>query len=500
MATETELKLAIEPAERRALLRHRLIRAAHPLGSRKLVNTYFDTPDLALRRRGVALRLRRQGRTWLQTVKCAGVAAGGLSSRPEWEVPWAGGEFDFSIVDDHELRRWLERPRLRRRLGPVFQTSFARRSWRSEPSPGIIVLMMLDVGEVASDGNSVPLSELELELAAGEAADLLDIARELASELELRPEPLSKAQRGYMLFEKRDPQPQRAATPPLSPELDVEAGFRSVTLACLAQLQGNEAGARLGRDPEFVHQMRVALRRLRSALRLFAPMLNPEPAAEIDAGIARLATRLGVARDWDVLMEDTLQPVTRAFPDDERLSALATAATARRRAAQSAASLVLQEPDYAHLILSVLAFCHGRTTVRAQAHGERLPRFAARRIEALARRVSTRARRAASLEVEALHRLRIAVKRLRYGLEFFGPVLPEKAVRRAQRHMAALQDDLGFLNDQATAARILAELAGHEPALREAAAMVAGWYGPRYRAVMERLPGEVSALVRRGVF
>jgi len=112
MADEIELKLALPESAQRLLLRHPLLKRARSRDSGRLINLYYDTPSLDLHKAGIALRLRRKGGLWLQTVKCAGTSAAGLSSRPEWEGPY-GGQFDFSAVDDDKVRRRLERYRAR---------------------------------------------------------------------------------------------------------------------------------------------------------------------------------------------------------------------------------------------------------------------------------------------------------------------------------------------------------------------------------------------------
>ena len=127
MAEEIELKLALPEAAHRAFLRHPLLRQAERLPTRKLVNVYYDTPDLALQRQGIALRTRRQGRGWLQTVKCAGTTSGGLAMRPEWEQPYTG-RFDFAGIDDPQVRALLERQRIQSHLEPAFETVFTRRT------------------------------------------------------------------------------------------------------------------------------------------------------------------------------------------------------------------------------------------------------------------------------------------------------------------------------------------------------------------------------------
>lgn len=495
MATETELKLSIDPPQRTALARHPILVASTALGSRRLVSSYYDTPDLDLRLHGMALRLRRQGRQWLQTVKRAGTVSAGLTARPEWEAPYDGENFDFSVIDDEEVRRWLERGRIRKRLIPIFETTFTRRTWRHAPSPGKVVLIMLDSGTITSGGRSAPISELELELAEGSVGDLLDLAKALAEQIPVRPGFLSKGQRGYALFEQATITPVKAAPSPLTPTHDLAGGFRALAMECLNQVRANESGARESRDPEFVHQMRVALRRLRSVLRVFAPALAPEALERVAGEIAELATQLGAARDWDVLVEEVLGPVAKSFPGDQRVVGLADKAAERRAAAQTAARATIDNSDYGRLMLDLLAFFEAPSLTALPHEHTDLRGYLLARIDNLRRKLRKRADDAAELDVAALHRLRIAAKRLRYALEFAAPMLPRKIVRGYLKDIATLQSDLGFLNDIANAGRLLAECAGEDAAMREGLALVAGWHGPHNQEILARLPRDIRTLV-----
>ncbi|MDP3036680.1 MAG: CYTH domain-containing protein, partial [Rhodocyclaceae bacterium] len=115
MAEEIELKLALPEDAQRNFLRHPLLQQAARKQSYRLTNLYYDTPARELRQRGIALRLREHGGFWLQSVKCAGQRAGGISARPEWETPSAG-HFDFAAIDDPVVRVWLSRPKLLARI------------------------------------------------------------------------------------------------------------------------------------------------------------------------------------------------------------------------------------------------------------------------------------------------------------------------------------------------------------------------------------------------
>ena len=264
MKEEIEIKLSLPESAQRAFLRHPLLQGAERLDARRLRNIYYDTPDLALHRQGIALRTRRQGRAWLQTVKCAGTAGGGLSQRPEWEQPFAG-RFDFAGIDDARVAALLERHRARVRLEPAFETVFARRCWRLAPVRGSAVLIMLDRGWISAGDRREPLCEIEIELERGPLAALFEIARALVAGLPLAPEILSKAERGYRLREGAALSPLKAAPSPLLPAHTPHEAFRSVAASCLAQFQANARGA--GETLVVVAETRETERRRREAVR-----------------------------------------------------------------------------------------------------------------------------------------------------------------------------------------------------------------------------------------
>lgn len=202
MAKEIELKLALDTSDHLRFLRHPLLREARAKSDQILDNIYFDTPELALRKHGVALRIRKQGRQRLQTVKLAAKASGGLSIRPEWETPYRG-RFDFSPIEATAVRQWLEQPEILNRIGPLFQTLFRRITWHFPLAGGGEILLALDRGSILSGGREEAISEVELELAdSSDVIALQHLADKLSGRIPLTPSALSKAQRGYMLLNK----------------------------------------------------------------------------------------------------------------------------------------------------------------------------------------------------------------------------------------------------------------------------------------------------------
>ncbi len=204
MAQETELKLALDAQDLPRLLKHPLLAA--PAAPQHLLNTYFDTPDLALKARRMAVRERLAGGQWLLTVKTAGSSTGGLSRRQEWEGPTTPGALDFAaLVDDAALAADLMA--LRPRLRPLFATDFERHRWVVMHA-GARIEVALDQGHIHVPGTplSEPLLELELELLEGPESALTALAEALRQTpqgaLALAPADVSKAQRGMALWQR----------------------------------------------------------------------------------------------------------------------------------------------------------------------------------------------------------------------------------------------------------------------------------------------------------
>ncbi len=492
MADEVELKLALDEAHQARFLRHPLLREASERHVAQLDNIYFDTEKLALRRRGISLRLRRKGDLWLQTVKLAGTASAGLSSRPEWEIPYAG-HFDFSAIDEEQVRAWLQRPGLLARILPVCETRFRRITWKI-PAAGGAVLLTLDRGWVIADGRREAISEVELELAGASVQSLFGIAGQLAERVALTPAVLSKAERGYRLHSGVAPAPVKAETVTLPPSLSPFAAFCRIALSCLEHLQQNHHGALHTGDVEYIHQMRVATRRLRAALRLFAPVLPAGMRDALRRPMATLTRQLGRARDLDVLLGDIVDPVLAALPEEPRLSSLAGDITNLRYGVRAEVIAALAAPAYGRMLLTALETLHPAAAPVLDVGS--LKEFAAARLHHLCRRLRRLAAAADTENPATLHALRIGVKRLRYGLEFFATLDTEAPLRRLHRRLAEAQDVLGRLNDLANAGLSLSECAGDDAELREAVALIGGWHVTRYRRLLSDIAADLPKLSR----
>src|SRR5271156_343177 len=240
-----------------------------------LTSTYYDTPDSALKQRGLTLRVRDQSGHFLQTVKEEDLASGDLLSRGEWEDAVAESRPDPDAGQSG--------PRLPQGaaadLRPVFVTEVTRTIFAFEPLSGTAVEAAVDEGgirAVASD-RAEPISEVELELKGGDATALYDLAAQLLEVAPLRIETRSKSERGYHLVGSGDAAPPAVHAEPviLDPDMTVDVALQKIGRSCLAQLLRNEPAV-LSAQPEGVHQMRVAVRRLRSAISSLKKFLPQE--------------------------------------------------------------------------------------------------------------------------------------------------------------------------------------------------------------------------------
>jgi len=457
---EIELKLRLPATAVRRLSAHPLLRGVWPV-SRRLYTIYYDTPDFELKARGVALRLRREGKRWMQTLKGGGRATAGLHRRLEIERAVAGQAVDWDMLAAGPYADLFSIRRLQARLRPVFATRFVRSERRLEPAPGLVIDAAVDRGAIVGGRRSEPLCELELELKAGRPAALYEFAQRLARRVPLAIENRTKAERGYALKAGEVAQPVKARGVLLEGGATVDGAFRSIGAAALDHLQANAAGVLAGEDPEYVHQMRVALRRMRSAFRLFAPVLPEDAMTRFVEEMRWLAGALGPARDWDVFVDESLPQFSAKIREPAARAALEKAAKRMRRHANRTARRTVGSSRYRLFTLSLAGWIAASKWAdepgpAAAPLARPVLEFAAETLDRRRARVRKRGRKLASRTPGELHRLRIAIKQLRYAADFFSGLYAKEPARRMLRQLSGLQDILGAMNDAAQAERLIA--------------------------------------------
>jgi len=505
MSEEIELKLRLPPSALGKLRRHPLIRALAQGRAKtaQMISTYFDTPDFRLRDARMALRIRKIGTRRIQTLKLPSEAAKGSGDQDgaqhhlEFESEVSGDSPNLEAIDDEAARAFFAEGGLGARLEPVFTTEIERKTLPLLMADSRIELA-LDHGTIQANGRQLAICEAELELLSGQPARLYEIALLLNETLPLIIERETKAARGYRLYDGQPPQAVTAIKPKLSEDMSLAEGFAVAARACLAQMRGNEAAVLRGEDPEGVHQLRVAVRRFRALLSLFKDYLDGEAMGFLAEELRWLQGALGDARDLDVFLAETLAPLQRRLPAEEGLRSLAVTAAGLRDEAYGAAGAALTSPRYTHFLLRVhLWLLNGAWMVSDGAGGHDPARrtlllHASQLIEKRVRKLKKLGRRHEMLSETEMHEVRIAAKKLRYGIDFFRDLYDLKAVKGYLAHLKGLQDLLGVLNDAVIGERMLEMIAARGgktarlASSRTAAGILRGWQTGRIDQTLAR--------------
>jgi triphosphatase len=450
--------------------------------SQRQSTVYYETPDFALADSGIALRLRSAGGRRIQAVKAA-APAGGLE-RGEWEWAVDGKKLDLKRLTRPPLDQLFPAHALAT-LRPVFRSDVQRSEVEIQPDETTRVAIAFDEGRVVAGDASQPLAEVELELRAPDPSPPRAVGRlyELALGLQ-RAAPVmisttSKAELGYRLIRRTEPQARKAPAFDLPRGCRAADGIRSLMRACFTHLLANQEAALTEGEAsvEGVHQMRVAVRRLRTALRVFEPFIASAEADWMDGELRWLGRQLGAARDLDVLVSATL-PLARKHGAAEReIAAVARVAERRRAEIHADTQALLRASRYTTLALALGAwieedrwFAQAEEKSRRR-HNAPLAEAGDALLDALAAKSAKAGRHIKRLDAPQRHKLRRSLKRLRYGAEFLAALYPRKVFKRYRRALADLQDVLGDLNDFAAACNLIPALGGGAGTRRAAASL-----------------------------
>ena len=436
---------------------------AGPAGpARRLISTYYDTPELRLRHQGMTLRVREQEGRFLQTVKKDGVD---VLRRGEWEDQLAENRPDPNAAESGEQLPEDVGGELR----PLFATDVTRTTIELELAPLTRIEAAIDEGEIraASSDQTAPVSEIELELKGGDAAALYDVAIRLLETAPLRIEPRSKSERGYELG-KSTPPAVHAGRVILDPLMTVEAALQSIGRSCLAHLLANEPAA-LARQPEGIHQMRVALRRLRSALAAFKDLLPVEDRRSMSDELKWLLDTLGAARNLDVFATDLLPAAKLKLRHHPGMDDLSAALESSRQTAYDRVKEAILSERHASGMLRLSRWFEacawrdrpGTEPVKGVAApiGKLAPHVLDRRWRQLRRR----SKGFGGQTPHERHKLRIAAKKLRYSVELLEALFDRQEIEGFVKRLKRLQDNLGYNNDVRVAHQIIHDLSEQTP-------------------------------------
>lgn len=467
------LTLSTNPGSLRWLIDCPRLAAASGKLRRSSRTVRFDTPDLRLYRHGIELCVRQEGNRFFQSVAHGAATTNGTA--PGFAATSVGRVREFESADaeprlnrfDTETLRPLIDLDCESELAPVLawrvarQTRILQEAGRDGGTE--IFEIAFDEGEIETPGVPIPIAELALTILKGPPDAPYRLARELQQSVPLTIEPRSRFERGLPRIAELPPRWHKARRPSCTPGATVDSAVAAIFRDCIEHFLVNEAAALDGRDPEGVHQVRVALRRMRSAWSTFAPLLATEDSASLRAEAKWLAGNLGPARDWDVFLTERLMPMEARYPGNAALAVLRRSAEAARRAAYHQASSALLSQRATRLFLDFGEWIETRgwrgrgpaaddESIAPAMCDRPLADMAPALLERQYRKVCRRGRHFARLPGDARHELRLAVKKLRYTAEFFVQLAHPATAKKFVTETAALQDALGNLTDATTLA------------------------------------------------
>lgn len=480
--------------------------------TRHLDTVYYDTPELAFFKAGFSLRIRKNGRAYVQTVKDESTGAL-VSARHEYEAKVPSPKPDLERIPDPEVRERLQVLADGTEIQPVIETNILRTTRMVKSSAGDEIELAVDRGQIRTLINghaALPVNELELELKQGAPIALFDVARRLSRKAALAVNPESKSERGIRALEGQEICAYKAGRTELSPDCTAEEAFRATLLHCLRHMARNVPAVAEARLQEGVHQIRVGLRRLRAALSASGGEFRVRSLEALRDRAKTLADIFGNTRELDVFASELLAPVEESANKHGLPQVRLVLEELHRESWDSTVELVHCD-DFTGFLLDLAAAIETRVW-RESAPPEHL--FAFLRpahdlaVETLDKRLAQACKRAkhlSSLNVEERHRLRIALKKLRYSAEFFAPLFPAKAVEAFLNRLSKLQDLFGALNDAAMAEMILQRIVQHageraRPELLEAAAFVDGWHQSRVEPTWEKARKRWKRFIRAKPF
>jgi len=471
---ELEVKLRVPDA---ALPSLRAALRAHGARAVRMRAHYYDTPDDALARAGMALRLRLEGRRWVQTLKAPGE---GVAHRLEHEVAVRGPAarlpaLDLRRHDGHEAAAALHaalRGAAPSALVERHGSDVVRLRCLLRDEQGTEIEAALDTGQARAGEHATALAELELEHKGGPLQGVFDLAASWIGHGGLWLCSTTKAQRGRRLLQPDAPPPPTRARPArLAAGIDGAALLRALLQATLEQVLANASDLAEGvTAAETIHQARVGLRRLRTVLREMAA-LSPAIAPDWDGVLAATFAQLGALRD-DEACALAVRPLLQAA------GAPLLSWQPRGRADPMAA---VRELAFQRTLLAILALAHAGSERFAALSPAATRDWVAQRLDRLQRQVARDGRRFHRLSLPRQHRVRKRLKRLRYLGELTIDLWPRQAVRRTLERLAAAQEALGHHNDVAVAAAAFRDEAAQRPA-----ALFAAGYLEAHLAVTAR--------------
>ena len=487
--SEIELKFVVD-AQTTSQLWAR-VKALNLANGRRITRTlrsiYHDTPDHALKKAGIALRLHRDGRRWIQTVKIGPTQHTGLSRVGEVENPAPGGRLCLEAITDASIREEILLHANGSPLQPICETVIKRSSSELSLKDGTRAELAIDVGEIRAAGHSAELREAEIELIEGSPSSLFDIAHALFPDGGMRFSRLSKGARGYLLAERGQIDlplaPRNAENIALNHTQTVEQAARDILRECFDHIATNIVVVQELDEMEGPHQLRVGLRRVRSAFSVFSAALQNPEMTKLNEEARWLGQEVGGLRDLEVVANEIIWREAEAHPEEPGLSVVAGALGAEAIERRENLRRILAERRGQALLIDLARYVETRGWLVAEDFGQTqrlaapVHKFAVEALNKTWKKARKRARELETLNAHQRHELRKELKKLRYAVEFLSPLFATKRVDLFLKRLKKLQTVLGDLNDAVMVRAILSDkrMSGaNDPGVERATGWVIG--------------------------
>ena len=510
--TELEVKLELDKEsvsrlpEKEALRRMSL---GHP-ARKKLQSTYYDTAAHRLRDEAASLRIRWDGRNWVQTLKYGTRVEHGVSNPVEIECVLQAPQLELDRIDDPDIKPWLSSVLSEGPLEPVFETDIDRDIHLLRCDDIGTVELAIDKGAVRNPEGSADINEVELELKSGLPFALLTVSELLFDGERITASTVSKAERGYAL--SRPPGDAaiggvHAHRPVLDADWPAGKAFKTIGRSAAGQVLDNWILLSHSDDSEVPHQLRIGLRRLRVCLKVFQSYLTSKDLQRLAREARDMGRIVGDLRNTDVLFEDIAQPAIEALGTDKNHRAMLKHLDKNRQRLRRQVRKSLGTKRWTHFKLNCMLFEQAldRAFLGAATPppDESVRTASARELERMWHKVQKKGRNFADHSIEQRHELRKTLKSMRYTSEHFLQLYPGEDPGLFFSKLKQLQNVFGYLNDVAIAEELEAAISKDLPRrkdLRHSMGEIVAWHRDRSDKAMQKADRRWNKLMQTEKF
>ncbi|MBP1764570.1 MAG: hypothetical protein H6Q65_1628 [Firmicutes bacterium] len=447
-----------------------------------LESQYYDTPSRRLQAARMAYRVRLEDGRWVATVKAGGSSEGGLHQREEYSVVLVDQEPSVAVFFATAIGERLHAVMGDEPLEAIFATRFTRYKRDLVVSDGSQIEFVVDLGEILAGGQKEMIAEVELELKKGSPSAVLTVGAELAKLFPVRVEPRSKYFRALQLAGMADTAKEDSSTTPAyrfhGKEPAQEELLRLLTALLIEVMNAEEQFSTYSEDPETLHQLRIALRRLRSALSFTKPLLAPEKYEQYQELLRQQGRETGYLREIDVTAASWQEVLRRKSFSVSGRFWLDEVLADERQAAWTKCSAALDKGAATALYLALWAWLAGeieRLEQVNQQNDQPLQVFVQGRVRDWLENILQMEKDLDFSDPDSLHALRILGKKLRYMLEIFSDLLDRTS--KLTERLKKLQDGLGSIRDIQLTAELFKQWlqSRSSRALHRDAGLLMGW-------------------------